>query len=56
MTRVMNVPGHMELDHDGNELGRLGTPASFLSGITIGPQGQLWYADPVANEIVRVDP
>jgi streptogramin lyase len=25
-------------------------------GITIGPAGDLWYADAGANEVVRVDP
>jgi sugar lactone lactonase YvrE len=43
-------------DLDGNELDRLHTPAMHVMGITIGPAGDLWYADPVANEIVRVDP
>jgi hypothetical protein len=43
-------------DLDGNELGRMGTPAAQLMGITLGPDGKIWYADPEANEIVRVDP
>jgi hypothetical protein len=43
-------------DLDGNELGRMSTPAVQLMGITIGPDGKIWYADPEANEIVRVDP
>jgi hypothetical protein len=43
-------------DLDGNELGRMSTPATQLMGITIGPDGKIWYADPGANEIVRVDP
>jgi hypothetical protein len=43
-------------DLDGNEIDRLHTPAMHVMGITIGPAGDLWYADPVANEIVRVDP
>jgi hypothetical protein len=43
-------------DLDGNELDRMSTPATQLMGITIGPDGKIWYADPGANEIVRVDP
>jgi streptogramin lyase len=43
-------------DLDGNELGRTSTPAAQIMGITIGPDGKIWYADPAANEIVRVDP
>jgi hypothetical protein len=43
-------------DLDGNELGRMSTPATQIMGITIGPDGKIWYADPSANEIVRVDP
>jgi DNA-binding beta-propeller fold protein YncE len=42
-------------DLDGNELGRMSTPATSLMGITIGPDGKLWYADPGATEIVRID-
>jgi hypothetical protein len=42
-------------DLDGTELGRMSTPATLLMGITIGPDGKIWYADPGANEIVRVD-
>jgi hypothetical protein len=42
-------------DLQGNELGRMSTPAQSLMGIELGPEGRLWYADPVANEIVRVD-
>ena len=43
-------------DLEGNELDRMSTPAAAIMGITIGPAGDLWYADPIANEIVRVDP
>lgn len=43
-------------DLEGNEIERLGTPAKRLMGITIGPAGDLWYADAGANEVVRVDP
>ena len=42
-------------DLEGTELGRMSTPAASLMGITIGPDGKIWYADPGANEIVRVD-
>jgi hypothetical protein len=41
---------------DGTELGRMHTPAVQLMGITFGPDGKIWYADPGANEIVRIDP
>jgi streptogramin lyase len=34
----------------------MSTPAAQIMGITFGPAGKLWYADPVTNEIVRVDP
>lgn len=43
-------------DLDGREQGRLRTPARRIMGITIGPAGDLWYADAGANEVVRVDP
>lgn len=42
-------------DLDGNELGRLATGATGLMGITVGPDGKLYYADGFGNEIVRVD-
>jgi hypothetical protein len=42
-------------DLAGNELDRMQTPAQNLMGITLGPDGHLYYADPVANEVVRVD-
>jgi hypothetical protein len=41
-------------DLDGTEIGRLSTPSNVM-GITIGPAGDLWYVDPVANEVVRVE-
>ena len=44
------------LDLDGLEVDRLGTPAKRIMGITIGPDGALWYADAGKNEVVRVDP
>lgn len=43
-------------DLDGKEIDRMTTPAKRIMGITIGPAGDLWYADAGANEIVRVDP
>jgi hypothetical protein len=43
-------------DLDGNEIDRLSTPAQNLMGITIGPDGHIYYVDPIANEVVRVDP
>jgi hypothetical protein len=43
-------------DLDGTELGRMPTDAVGLMGITIGPDGKLYYADGFGNEIVRVDP
>jgi sugar lactone lactonase YvrE len=41
---------------DGTEIERMSTPADRIMGITIGPAGDLWYADAGANEVVRVDP
>jgi hypothetical protein len=43
-------------DLEGAELGRMPTGATGLMGITIGPDGKLYYADGFGNEIVRVDP
>lgn len=43
-------------DRDGRELDRMSTPAKRIMGITLGPDGDLWYADAGANEVVRVDP
>jgi DNA-binding beta-propeller fold protein YncE len=43
-------------DLEGQEVDRMATPAVRIMGITIGPAGDLWYADPGANEVVRVDP
>jgi hypothetical protein len=44
------------LELDGTEIERMSTPAQRIMGITIGPAGDLWYADAGANEVVRVDP
>jgi hypothetical protein len=43
-------------DLEGNEIDRLSTPAQQLMGITVGPDGKIYYVDPIANEVVRVDP
>jgi outer membrane protein assembly factor BamB len=44
------------IDTGGAELGRVSTGAIGLTGLTIGPEGQLWYVDAIANEVVRIDP
>lgn len=44
------------LELDGTEIERMSTPAERIMGITIGPAGDLWYVDALANELVRVDP
>ena len=44
------------LELDGTEIERMSTPAERIMGIEIGPEGNLWYADAGANEVVRVDP
>ena len=43
-------------DLAGAEVDRMSTPAARIMGITIGPEGDLWYADAERNEVVRVDP
>jgi len=43
-------------DLTGAEVDRMSTPAARIMGITIGPAGDLWYADAERNEVVRVDP
>lgn len=37
-------------------LGRLETPAQSLNGLTLGPDGKIWYTDATANQLVRIDP
>ncbi|TPV94158.1 MAG: hypothetical protein B7733_16950 [Myxococcales bacterium FL481] len=44
------------LDLNGDELGRIETPAEAIMGIAIGPENKLWYVDAAANQVVRVDP
>lgn len=41
---------------EGRELARIQTPAESIMGITVGPNGKLWYVDAEANQVVRVDP
>jgi len=41
---------------EGEELGRIQTPAESIMGIEVGPEGKLWYVDSDAEELVRVDP
>jgi len=40
----------------GDELGRASTNADGIMGITLGPDGKLWYVDGVANTLTRIDP
>lgn len=41
---------------DGTRIGTLATGARGIMGITIGPDGKLWYVDRNAQTVVRVDP
>jgi hypothetical protein len=43
-------------DTAGKELGRAATGAVELMGLTLGPDGKLWYVDGSASTVVRVDP
>lgn len=43
-------------DMTGKQLARIKTPARAIMGLTIGPDGRLWYTDGIANEVVRIDP
>ncbi len=40
----------------GEELGRMNTGAVELMGITVGPDGKLWFVDAGFNEVLRVTP
>ncbi len=40
----------------GNALDRVDTPASSIMGITISPDGKIWYVDADANSLTRMDP
>lgn len=42
-------------DARGAELGRIATDAVGLQGITVGPEGHVWFADGDGNRVVRVD-
>jgi len=41
-------------DADGEEIGRLETEAESLQGMTVAPDGALWFVDASANEVIRV--
>ena len=43
-------------DHEGQELGRMDTRANEIMGITLGPEGRLWFVDAGFAEVVRVLP
>lgn len=43
-------------DLDGKELNRIQTPGESIMGITVGPDGKLWYVDAEADQVVRLDP
>ena len=43
-------------DLSGRELQRVKTPAISIMGITVGPEGRLWYVDAKASTVVRIDP
>ena len=43
-------------DLAGRELNRIQTPAEDIMGITIGPDGKIWYVDAEQNQLVRIDP
>jgi hypothetical protein len=44
------------LDMDGAEIERIETGATEIMGITVGPEGHLWYVDAGEDELIRVDP
>lgn len=37
-------------------IGRLETPATWIMGVAVGPDGKIWYVDAAKNELVRIDP
>ena len=43
-------------DLTGRELNRIQTPAEEIMGLTVGPDGNLWYVDAEKNQVVRIDP
>jgi hypothetical protein len=40
---------------DGRARGRLDTGASGIMGVTVAPDGAIWFVDGIANQLVRVD-
>ncbi len=43
-------------DFEGNELDRMQSEADGIMGITVGPDGKLWFVDGEDNQMIRVDP
>ncbi len=39
----------------GAELGRLATGAAGIMGLTVDPQGRVWFVDAEADQVVRID-
>lgn len=44
-----------DLADGGNPLGRLLTPAESIMGVAVSPDGEVWYVDADADEVVRID-
>jgi DNA-binding beta-propeller fold protein YncE len=42
-------------DHDGHETARISTGHPGIRGLTIGPDGHLYFVDELQNTVVRVD-
>jgi len=40
---------------DGQELARYQTDACGIMGLTVGPEGRIWYVDGVGNELMLLD-
>ena len=38
----------------GSELGRIKTGVAGIAGVTIGPDGNIWYVNPLTYEVVRI--
>ena len=45
----------LDLDNDFEELGRIQTNNAGLTGLKIGPLGNLWYANKLLNQIVKLE-
>ena len=43
-------------DRSGTELARMAVGSLGVSGMTIGPDGKIWFADELTNTVTRVDP